>query len=178
MNKLRIFLDADEVLVDFITPLLEKYNHTYSTSFKIEDVLDWDLNKIALEGTNFDIFIDEEDFFSNLKPYPDSFDILKKLIEDGHDVFIATAGKEETYKGKMNCFKKYFPFMDPSQIVLIKRKDILYGDILLDDAPHNISTTICKNPIIMDKPWNRHLKGPRVKSLTEFYEVVKKISNK
>lgn len=177
MKKLRIFLDSDEVLMDFSTPIIEMYNKEYNTNLKFKDLISWDLKECVPENTNIYQFMDKKGFFKELEPFKESVSVLKKLIADGHDVFIATAGWEEVYQDKLDSFKKHFPFLDQHQILLIKRKDVLFGDVILDDGLHNIENSICKNAIIMDKPWNQNSDKPRVKDLNEFYELINKLAN-
>lgn len=177
MKKLRIYLDADEVLMDFMTPVLAKYNATYDTHLTFDQVHSWDLSTVAAPGTDIYQFMNEPAFFQTLEPLADAARVLKQLIEDGHDVFISTAAWEEAIPDKYESFKRHFPFMPFAQILMIQRKDILVGDILLDDGLHNIESSRCTYPVVMDKPWNRTYDGHRVSNLQEFYTFVQKIAN-
>lgn len=172
MKKLRIFLDSDEVLMNFMDPLLEKYNAYYGVNVKPTDITSWEINNSLPKGTDVYPFMKEPSFFKDLEPYPFACELIQKLMDDGHEVFIATASLEESIMDKYASFKKHFPQVKFEQILMIKRKDLLQGDILLDDGLHNISATSCKYPVIMTKGWNKEASGLRVSNLEEFYELV------
>lgn len=178
MKKLQIFIDADETLMDFMTPLVEKYNDIYDKNVTNENIKTWNLNESLEKGTDMEQFMNEPNFFRNLKPYPNAAKVLKQLIDDGHDVFIATSAWQESIQDKYESFAEHFPFLKFEQILMIKRKDVLHGDILLDDALHNITVSNCTYPVTMDKPWNKEHDGIRVKDLNEFYDFVCEIAGK
>lgn len=64
---------------------------------------------------------------------------LKKLIDDGNDVYIVTASNLDSVSAKMNkVLFKYFPFIKPQNVIITAKKQLVLGDILIDDAPHNM----------------------------------------
>lgn len=179
MRKLQIILDSDEVIVKNLDKVLELYNGEYQVSLTREEVLDWDLTQVQKEGTNILQYFNQPGFFRHLPLIEDSYKYISKLIEDGHDVVIATSSPKNGILDKIDFFAEYFPFIPFGNVIPITRKDLLRGDIMLDDAPHNLEATQCRYPVIFDNRWNRDTeKYPflknlkRVHSWKEFYEVV------
>lgn len=184
MKKLQIILDSDEVIVQNIDLLLEKYNGEYGTDLKRDELHEWDLTTVQKEGTNILKYFNEPGFFRHLPLMKDAQKIIKQLIEDGHDVVIATSSPKSGILDKIEFFEEYFPFIPFSQVIPITRKDLLKGDIMLDDAPHNLEVSSCRYPVIFDNLWNRNTeKYPflkdlkRIHSWEEFYSFVNEVAN-
>ncbi|WP_180953916.1 5' nucleotidase, NT5C type [Bacillus sp. M6-12] len=184
MRKLQIISDSDEVVAKNIQEVLKRYNGEYKTSLKQEELIDWDLVNFQKEGTDILKYFNEPGFFRHLEIMEEAQYYIKKIIEDGHDFIIATASPKEGIIDKIEFFEEYFPFIPFENIIPIKRKDTLVGDIMVDDAPHNLETSKCKYPVIFDCQWNRNTeKYPflkdlkRVHSWKEFYEFVCEVAN-
>lgn len=175
--KLQIILDQDGVLADTQSELIKRYNAEYGLKYTCDDITEWDLNKIQQPNTDIQKYFLQRGFFRSLKPIKDAQEIISLLTLMGDELFVATASPIEGMVDKVLWIKKYFPFIPGKNIILINRKDMLCGDIILDDALHNLSPTKVKFPIIYDRPWNRkdgkHL--IRVYNWFDFFEVVQQI---
>lgn len=185
MKKLQIILDSDEVIVENIGKVLSLYNAEYGTDLKREQIENWDLSVFQKEGTDILKYFNMPGFFRDLPQLKDSKKYVQKLIEDGHNVVIATASPKNGILDKIEFYQEHFPFIPFENIIAISRKDLLRGDIMLDDAPHNLEKSQCKYPVIFDNLWNQNTeKMPflkplkRVSSWEEFYDFVCEIANK
>ena len=77
------------------------------------------------------------DYFNN--GYSCSESMIKWAIDEGHEVYIVTASAYETIKSKMeNVLFRYFPFISWSNVIIASNKQMIHGDMLIDDAPHNL----------------------------------------
>ncbi|MDF2879704.1 MAG: hypothetical protein K0R54_261 [Clostridiaceae bacterium] len=184
-KKLHIILDSDGVLLDCMKKVLEKYNKEYGTDIKYENILAGNLKKVQLPGTDMNKYFNEKGFFRNLEPLPDSQYYVAKLIEDGHDIVVATASPVCAILDKIECIKECYPTIPEENIIPISRKDLLFADIALDDGLHNIVVSKSKYPTIFDQPWNRmlsekylHLEdNKRIHDWKEFYEFVCEVAS-
>jgi 5'(3')-deoxyribonucleotidase len=183
MRKLQIILDSDEVIARNIDLLLNMYNAEYKTSVTRNELLEWDLTKVQKEGTDILKYFNQPGFFRHLPLIEESQIYIKQLIEDGHDVVVATSSPKNGILDKIEFFEEYFPFIPFSNIIPITRKDLLKGDIMLDDAPHNLEFSGCRYPVVFDNLWNQNTeKYPflkdlkRVSTWKEFYEFVCEIA--
>lgn len=173
MRKLKIILDCDGVLADTIKKVLHLYNNEYNLNFKKEDIVAWDMTKIQKPGTSLTKYFNQRGFFRDLDPMEDAQKYVKKLLEDGHEVFVATASPLEGLEDKLLWLRENFGFIPESNIVFIQRKDLLYGDIILDDALHNLENSQCEFKVVFDQPWNRDRREfLRVRNWEQFYKLV------
>lgn len=179
MRKLKLIIDADSVLAKTITHLLELYNKEYNLDFMFEDVSDFYLPNIQVKDTNMEKYFRQRGFFYDLEPVEGAQEYVNKLIQDGHDIIVATAAQFTSFEDKYRWLRRYFINIPKENIMMAVRKDLIKGDIMLDDGLHNISKSICDYAVIFDRPWNRvgdneHI---RIYNWKEFYEFVYKIAN-
>jgi len=76
--------------------------------------------------------------FSKFEPMPGAIDAVKKIIAMGHDVFIATTppwNNPDAWGQKRNWIEEHLPQLK-RKMFLTHRKDLLKGDILVDDSTY------------------------------------------
>ena len=113
MNKLTIYIDMDGVLTNF-----DKAADEHPSN--------------GIKGYRPDLILD----FSTFEPIKGAIDGVKKLEEMGHDLFIATTppwNHPDAWGQKRNWVEKHLPTLK-RKMVLTHRKDLLIGDILIDDS--------------------------------------------
>tara|TARA_B100000287_G_C20609472_1_gene771453 strand:- start:605 stop:1081 length:477 start_codon:yes stop_codon:yes gene_type:complete len=112
-NKLRIYIDMDGVLANFAKAEMEH-------------------PKFGTKGFKPDLELD----FSTFEPMPGAIDAVAKLIDLGHDLFVATTppwNHPDSWGQKRNWIVKHLPDLS-KKMVLTHRKDLLIGDVLIDDT--------------------------------------------
>ena len=178
---MRLLLDQDQVICKFVERVLEWYNEDYGTNFRDTDVKDyWALETIL--GPPGKPFLRScmryPETYRDLEPVEGAIEGVKMLIDAGHDVVIATAVPRSAgiaYHGKLEWIRRNMPFFDLNNLVAIQRKDLLVGDLLLDDGPHNIEAfkKTGRTAVVFDRPWNQNVEGTyRVKSWLQFLDLV------
>lgn len=66
-------------------------------------------------------------------------EVLQKLIADGHKVLIVTTSNYHTLASKMErVLFKYFPFLTWDDVIITSHKQLVNGDVLIDDGIHNL----------------------------------------
>lgn len=175
-NKLRILVDMDSVLAQDVKYALKLYNQEYKTNLTMRDIKGWDIDNYVPKGTSILKYFFEPGFFDKLEPMPNSRKVVKKLIEEGHEIIIATASPASGVFDKINWLKEYYPFIPEENFVSIKKKYLLQADIILDDAAHNLENASVIYPVMFyayhNKDNNDFLK---VHNWNEFYDFVQKI---
>lgn len=115
----RLFIDMDGVIVDFIQSVI---NHP-----------DYDKNNSEIDGL--------KDVFLNAPPIDLAIDSVIKLIECGkYEVYIATTApwaNTESLSHKRIWLEKHFGDKLKKRLIITHRKDLLIGDILIDDRTKN-----------------------------------------
>lgn len=177
---MRIILDQDQVICDWLQRILQWYNEDKKTSYTKNDIEGW--------GVTMNLGPHSEDFLRSAMRYPELYRDLdpiecaipsvKKLIADGHDVLIATAVPKcagIAYHGKLEWLRRNMPFFPLNNFIAIHRKDLIDGDILLDDGLHNIAPWIMKKNrigVIFDNPWNKdESKLPKPDNGSKLYRI-------
>jgi 5'(3')-deoxyribonucleotidase len=156
MNHLTILFDADDTVENLCDCWIAALNEQYGTSVTLEDVRDWDMTLAFPTLTREQIFgaVYDNDLWRRITPIPGSVEVLQKLHREGHQLYMVTATDYRTCKTKVERLLELFPFLDWEHIIVASRKQMVRGDILIDDAPHNlIGGEYFK--ILFDRPHNR-----------------------
>lgn len=189
---MRIVLDQDQVICDWVQRIIEWYNQDKGTCFTKDDIKSWNMT--------MNLGPHSEDFLRSAMRYPELYRDLdpiegamygvKKLLNDGHDVLIATAVPKcagIAYHGKLEWLRRNMPYFPLKNFIAIHRKDLLEGDLLLDDGLHNIVpwNDRGRTAVVFDAPWNREepkyndpSKVYRIKHWNEFLKLVDELSTK
>lgn len=157
MKKLTIFVDMDDTLELLLKAWLKRVNEIYGRSVCCEDVREWDLTKAypglsweQVYGTTFD-----KDFWKSVEPMPGAVEGLKALMDQGHEVYVATASLMENIPQKFtDVLFRYFPYLCWDQVIVTSKKQLLKGDVLIDDGVHNLLGGDYAK-LLMDAPYNR-----------------------
>ena len=180
MAKGRILIDMDEVLSDCITHWINELNETHGLSLERSKVDDWRIERsTAFKNVNLtkrQIFqpMNLAGFFSLMKPMPESKEGVQELLDEGFELAICSSlPAARRYAGqmaqeKLDWLRTHFPyFIETRNVVFTKRKEFVAGDLLIDDAPHNILSYPGKT-IVFDHPHNQKVEGTkRVKCWNE-----------
>ena len=140
MRKLTILVDMDDVLNNLCQRWVEELNARHNTTVAYADINDWDICKAFQGIAEQDVFapLFEDAFWETLSPLPKSVEILHQLIADGHTVKVVTASYFETVPAKMKWLFRKYPFLTWDDVIVAKDKQMIHGDVLIDDAPHNL----------------------------------------
>ena len=64
---------------------------------------------------------------------------LKHFMDEGHEVYVVTATEPEHLEEKMKgLLFRYFPFITWDRVIVTGRKQMIRGDVLIDDGVHNL----------------------------------------
>ena len=114
----------------------------------------------------------EPGFFRFLPAKEGAAEGIKKLSYK-YDIVFVTASEPYAYEDKYYWVKGNLSFLDKPNLVLTHRKDLITGDIFVDDGPHNLLKSNAKTKIIFDHPWNRQVtQGQRVSDWDELVDLL------
>lgn len=152
-----ILVDMDDTIEQLLRAWIEGVNKKYGRAAEYDDVTGWNVSAVYPGLTWEDVYsvpLDPE-FWKTVEPIPGAAEGLKKLMDDGHDVFIVTATPYQSVKEKMtDLLFKYFPFLSWDQVIITTRKQMIRGDVLVDDGIHNLEGGDYAK-ILMTAPHNR-----------------------
>lgn len=140
MRQLTILVDVDDVLDDLTNAWVNAVNVKYGMNVKPDDIKSWDIETYFDGLSRNQVFspLHKEYFWDDLKPIEGAQEYLKRLIDDGHTVVLVTSSHPNTVKFKYDFLVKYFPYIAFRDIIFTSRKQMVKGDVLIDDAPHNL----------------------------------------
>lgn len=182
MRSLTILCDADDTIEHLLPHWLADLNQTYHKNVKPEDVRFWNLALAYPDLTPEQVFepIYTKSFWEKITPMEDSQYYLKRLIKDGHKVYILSAANFETSDAKVEKLLKLFPFLDWTKIILAYDKQMIQGDVLIDDGIHNLKGGQYQK-LLFHQPHNAEIDETqygaiRVHSWKEIYEWISRFA--
>lgn len=139
-KPLTILFDADDTIVNLLECWTATLNERYHLCVSPEDITDWDISKFYNVLTPKQVFsvLEEDEIWNKLEPIPGSQYALQKLYDKGHDLYMVTATNYKTCEAKMNRIFELFPFLNWEHVIIAHNKQMIKGDVLIDDAPHNL----------------------------------------
>lgn len=182
---LTILVDMDDTMEGLLDAWTEFLNAKHGISTSKEDIKEWDMQKAYPTLSKEQIYapLFEEKMWKNVKPLDGAVEYIQRLIRQGHEIVVVTASHYDNVGMKMrNVLIKHFPFIPYDNVVITSRKQMILGDVLIDDAPHNLIGGKYKG-ILFDAPHNRAFCAEkygmrRVKNWKEIYEVITELDSK
>lgn len=154
---MRILVDMDDTIEQLLKAWVGWVNDKYGTKTTVEDVTEWDVS-MAFPGLSRDqvyeaLYVDE--LWDTVEPVPDAPEVLKRLIDKGHEVVIVTASPYRSLSAKMEkVLFRYFPYISWNDVIITSRKQMIRADVLIDDGIHNLEGGEYKK-ILFDSSNNR-----------------------
>lgn len=152
---LKIAIDFDSTLFPTMEKVIDIYNRRHGTSIDISQITMYNLHD------NFDEDIAEEliglfvekSVYSSLFPYKGAIKAIKSLLEQGHEIYIATSTDVRNMEWKEELLQHHFPFIPKKNLIRIHNKALLNVDILVEDKLDNLKNTFADR-VCFNQPWN------------------------
>lgn len=152
---LKIGIDFDETLFPTLDKVIELYNKSHDsgittsqiTTYNLHDSLSADIADELLE-----LFVDKS-VYDCLQPYKGAVRAIKTLVEQGHEIYIATSTDVRNMEWKEELLQKHFPFIPKHNLIRIYNKALLNVDVLIEDKIENLTQTFAER-ICFSQPWN------------------------
>lgn len=179
-----ILIDMDDTIEYLLKAWVDGVNREYGRTVSHEDIASWDVSE-AYDGLSFEQVYAipfQKGFWKNVEPIPGAAEAIQHFMDAGHEVFIVTATPYQVVTEKMtDVLFKFFPFLSWKQLIVTSRKQLIRGDVLIDDGIHNLEGGDYVK-ILMTAPHNRDYDAEgngmiRVHSWAEIEEVIGKLSS-
>lgn len=177
MQRFKVGLDFDDVIAPFTELCVGLCNIEHGTNYTIDQIDRWGVTgSKAIEDVSS--YYGDERILHMQRVSKEAIVFVHKLM-DVADVYFITAVKPEFMGIRAMQIKTAFPDFPDSHIIMGSAKDLVKGlDMLLDDGPHNILDSEVDYPVLMRRPWNRHLSGVlSVNNYGEFLTLVEQIKS-
>ncbi len=160
-NKLRILIDMDNVVAGLLEKWLFVYNSKYADNLTAADISTWQIDNHTTKCSikQFYELIEPNGFFAELDVLPDAIEVTKRLQDKGHELYFVTATPHNAptagYDKYLWC-NTYFPHIGMSNVIMSHKKDMIKGDLLLDDGPINLNE-FSGIKVAYNYPYNHHV---------------------
>lgn len=179
MKRLTVMADMDDTLEDLLGAWVSYLNTRYGTSVQKDEVAQWDISQAFPTLDKAQVYepLYLDSFWRSVKPIDGAAETLQKLMADGHRVLIVTTSAYQTLHTKMEeVLFRYFPFLTWDDVIITSHKQLVNGDVLVDDGTHNLEGGDYLR-ILMDAPHNRAYDAEkngmtRVYNWDEAYDVI------
>ncbi|MDP4549772.1 5'(3')-deoxyribonucleotidase [Alkalihalobacillus macyae] len=166
-----LLIDMDSVICNLMSEWHKRYNEDYNDDLSVDKLLCWrseDYVKAECGEKIYD-YLDEPGLFLHLEPLPYAIDVLKRLCNH-YDVLIVTSSRTYAYTEKELWVEKHLPFIGKRNLIFSHRKEMIRGDLLFDDAPHNLVafSKTGRTAVAMSYEYNQQVDVPRVSNWLEF----------
>ena len=152
-----ILVDMDDTIEQLLAALVKRANERFRRSVTVDDITDWTIVCAypGLEKRQILDLMHEPGFWDTVEPVPGAADGLKYLMDKGHQVYVVTATEYEHVPEKMErVLFRYFPFLSRDQVIITGNKQMIRGDVLIDDGIHNLEGGEYRK-ILFTAPYNK-----------------------
>ena len=175
-----ILIDLDDVLTDMLVIWVDWLNHFNQLDVKLEDIKEWDMSIPFPTLTKEQIFfpLQHREFWQCVHTRHDAREYVKKLFDEGYNIYIVTATRPHLMQYKMQyCIEPFFPYIDYFHIITCYDKQMIKGDVLIDDCPANLIDGDYEK-ILFSRPANENQADPSLFHIADGWEEVYKIIHK
>lgn len=157
----RILIDMDDCITACLRAVVKAYNEKNGTNFKPASCDAWDLTKVfGCDISDLFSIFRTPGFFENLEPHKGAIGALRDMIASTHyDLYIVTATSDENsveIAEKQRWLSKYLPEFNQKRLIACQEKEIIRGDVIIDDKVENLDKCApFMHCILMDSPTNR-----------------------
>lgn len=183
MRRLVVLVDMDDTITDLLGAWVEILNRKHGTNVLPKDIRQWDIAKSFPSLTKEQVFAPLlcDSLWHYVRPKEGAADALRRLIRDGHKVYVVTTSTYETLHTKMDMVLfHYFPFLSWEDVIITGNKQMIKGDVLIDDGVHNLIGGEYEK-LLVDAPHNRSFDAERngmvrVNNWAEIYNEICRIA--
>lgn len=133
---IKIILDCDDVLINFMPTIVDKYNELYGTNFTVEeDVTSWNIDEEKFTHNIWSVFDKDPELISKM-PLKDNKipKILRKLKKKGCSFVVVTATKRmDELQQKKEVLTKHGVYEQVEDIIATRCKHIVSAEVIVDD---------------------------------------------
>jgi len=182
MKHLKVLCDADDTIENLMEPWANAINNKFKVSVNWRDIDCWNVSKFFPMLTREQVYspIYDNVFWESIEPMPGAEKFIHSILNDGHELYIITATNYQTCGSKIKKILEMFPELKWENFIIATNKQLVNGDILIDDAPHNLVGGSYRK-VLFDRPHNHKFNEKeagikRVFTLEEAYWEVRKLA--
>lgn len=155
-DKRIILCDADDTIENLCQIWVTYLNRMYGTTVHSSEIVDWNVSLFFPSLTKEQVYdpIFNKNFWKEINPIDGCYKVLEE-INKRDELYIITATNYQTCDTKIERILEMYPFLKWPQFIITERKQLVYGDWLIDDGVYNFDGGIYKG-ILMSQPHNKN----------------------
>lgn len=153
--------DLDGVVVDTPTKMIDYLNERLPIKISIEDVKTYCIENALPDEYKWvvDNGFRDSRFWKKVSLINGSYNVIKKLYEEGHDIYFATSSLPVNLQKKIGHLSRCLDFFPTDYVwrhtINIHYKQLLKFDVMVDDALFNLNGSREYFSVCMDMPYNQ-----------------------
>ena len=179
MKELTFAIDVDEVIRDNIENMLKVYNQEFGDNKKLEDVFDFQVDKVftkvqELTGETASKYFFEQhaqEVFTDSSAIEGSKEAIDKLRKIGKVIIVTYQKNMENRIRTLEWLDKYDVKYDG--ICFLRDKSLIHADYLVDDNDWNFIGCNCETGILIRRPYNENTDMAELKKQSNCKQIVK-----
>lgn len=134
-----ILIDCDDTIWNLLEAWVSVLNDRYDKNVIYSTVSNWDMSLAYPDLTKQQIYepLCEETLWQLVKPKFDAIKYIPKLYEEGHEIYFVTSTDYRNIQYKVKMIEDYFPDIPIQNLITTYHKELIKGDILIDDYINN-----------------------------------------
>ena len=146
-----ILIDIDSTITDFGSVLLHTLNQ-YNDYHDYSEIISYDWFNETYDDPWYPLT--KHEFWDKVHVNPKAVKVIESWINKGYKVYLVSAsGFHDGLGYKIRKTLKAFNNLDESKVIIAQDKDMVKGDILIDDCIDNLENfSGCR--ICFAQPWN------------------------
>lgn len=138
---MRVLIDMDGTMTDLLPRWVKMLNDKHGTNVDYKSIKFWDMEKNFPTLSRQEIFepLGDENFWKRVFPVNGAQISIRSILAASNEVYVVTQSDYRTLKNKMDdLLFKYFPFLTWENVIVTSNKQLIDGDVLIDDNPANL----------------------------------------
>lgn len=158
LDNIRLVVDLDSTVVDLCRKWFGEYNMDHDDDLTIDRIETWDTHLYVKPSCGLKIYdyLEAPGFYRDLRPIKGAIETLK-WASSLFEIVIATSRPAAAHEDTIAWVDQHMQFVDIDDVVFTSRKDLIIGDILIDDCPHHLESFKGVPMVFGNYPYNCHL---------------------
>lgn len=150
-------VDLDNTLNNLQEVVINAFNNMYNASYTMNHIKTYNISECLPkeDAINMTELYYKHGLYDMVMPLTGAQNILQKIKNMGHEIYIVTHSVPSIFEEKVNWIKYYFPFIDESHIVSMQNKWMMKCDVMIEDNLDNLLGGHHYERILLDYPWNK-----------------------
>lgn len=156
-----IGFDLDGVVVDSPQQVVRYINEHLGTNYNMNDFKTYCMEDALPDQFKWIVGMAFKDsiMWKKVSLINGSYDVIKKLYEEGHDIYFATSSLPVNLQKKIGHLSRCLDFFPTDYVwrhtINIHHKQLLKFDVMVDDALFNLNGSREYFSVCMDMPYNQ-----------------------